>query len=86
MISGSWSVEFEFNVDHSAHVSGDGFAFWVAKERARDGPVFGGADRFEGLGIFFDAYSNSGLRVICLLILALVSICYGNDRGWKNSF
>jgi mannose-binding lectin 2 len=56
----NFQVEFEFKVDgHSANLYGDGFAFWLTKERALSGPVFGGPDRFTGLGIFFDTYPNN---------------------------
>ncbi|KAK3704835.1 hypothetical protein QZH41_016150 [Actinostola sp. cb2023] len=37
---------------------GDGFAFWYARERSREGPAFGSKSDFYGLGIFFDTYSN----------------------------
>ena len=53
---------------------GDGFAFWYTKHRGpfgkpvavdlpllhtlSAGPIFGSADYFTGLGIFFDTYSN----------------------------
>ena len=38
---------------------GDGFAMWLTKQRATQGPVFGSTDNFEGLGIFFDTYKNN---------------------------
>ncbi|RSH91736.1 hypothetical protein EHS25_009105 [Saitozyma podzolica] len=42
-------------VDGKAHnLFGDGFAMWIAKDRAKVGPVFGSVDYFNGLGIFFD--------------------------------
>lgn len=38
----NWQIEFEFKVDGSAHnIYGDGFALWIAKDRAKIGPVFG---------------------------------------------
>jgi len=37
---------------------GDGLAFWYTKEHSEEGPVFGNRDRFTGLGVFFDTYSN----------------------------
>ncbi|ORX40728.1 lectin [Kockovaella imperatae] len=59
MSSINWQVEFEFKVDGKAHnLFGDGFAMWVTQERAKPGPVFGSADNFNGLGIFFDTYAN----------------------------
>lgn len=38
---------------------GDGFALWLTKQRATQGPVFGSTDYFDGLGIFFDTYKNN---------------------------
>ncbi|RSH87777.1 uncharacterized protein EHS24_000293 [Apiotrichum porosum] len=56
----NWQIDFEFKVDGKAQsMYGDGFAFWVTKDRAVAGPVFGSQDYFNGLGIFFDTYSNS---------------------------
>lgn len=39
---------------------GDGFALWYTKDRGLEGPVFGSADKFTGMAIFFDTYSNKG--------------------------
>jgi len=32
---------------------------WVTSDRMIQGPIYGGKDKFNGLGIFFDTYSNS---------------------------
>ncbi|KAH8705726.1 putative lectin family integral membrane protein [Talaromyces proteolyticus] len=55
----NWEIEFEFKLHGSGHLHGDGFALWLTKQRAIPGPVFGSADKFEGLGIFFDTYKNN---------------------------
>ncbi|EIW71811.1 hypothetical protein TREMEDRAFT_16819, partial [Tremella mesenterica DSM 1558] len=56
----NFEIEIEFKVDGKAHnMFGDGFAIWFTKERATFGPVFGSADKFTGLGIFFDTYANA---------------------------
>lgn len=56
----SFVVEVEFKITgESSHLYGDGLAVWVTKGRAEPGPVFGNADKFEGLGIFLDTYANS---------------------------
>ncbi|KAK1922054.1 lectin [Papiliotrema laurentii] len=56
----NWQVEVEFKVDGRAHnLFADGFAFWITKDRATSGPVFGSVDYFTGLGIFFDTYANA---------------------------
>ncbi len=49
----------EFQIHGSNTLHGDGMAFWLTKQRAVSGPVFGSADKFEGLGIFFDTYKNN---------------------------
>eukprot|EP00744_Colponema_vietnamica_P007257 GILI01010465.1.p1 GENE.GILI01010465.1~~GILI01010465.1.p1 ORF type:complete len:397 (-),score=93.31 GILI01010465.1:101-1291(-) len=41
---------------------GDGFAFWYVKTPGVEGPVFGAADKYHGLGIFFDTYKNTEVR------------------------
>ncbi|KAG0181464.1 hypothetical protein DFQ29_008246 [Apophysomyces sp. BC1021] len=55
----NFQVEFEFKVEGSSgHLFGDGFAMWITKQRALQGPVFGSVNNFEGLGLFFDTYDN----------------------------
>ncbi|KAF9089055.1 hypothetical protein BGX29_010490 [Mortierella sp. GBA35] len=59
LAASNFQVEFQFEVDGKGDgLVGDGFAFWLTKERAETGPVFGNRDNFEGLGIFFDTYAN----------------------------
>eukprot|EP00053_Salpingoeca_punica_P013338 m.120413 g.120413 ORF g.120413 m.120413 type:complete len:340 (-) comp16177_c1_seq6:893-1912(-) len=54
-----WEVIVEFHVHgQGTKLFGDGFAFWYTKTHAEIGPVFGSVDKFTGLGIFFDTYSN----------------------------
>ncbi|KAI7870259.1 legume-like lectin family-domain-containing protein [Spinellus fusiger] len=55
----NFEIEFEFSVSGSdSHLYGDGFALWLTKQRGNTGPVFGSANEFEGLGVFFDTYDN----------------------------
>ncbi len=54
----------EFKIHGKNQLYGDGFAMWLTKERAKPGPVFGSADNFEGLGIFFDTYKNNRPGVV----------------------
>ncbi|KIX06093.1 uncharacterized protein Z518_04067 [Rhinocladiella mackenziei CBS 650.93] len=68
----NWEVEFEFSISGSGHLHGDGFALWITKERAQPGPVFGHADRFEGLGIFFDTYKNHRPGVVFPYVMAMM--------------
>ncbi|CAL5869821.1 uncharacterized protein PFLUO_LOCUS4051 [Penicillium psychrofluorescens] len=55
----NWQIELEFAIHGEGNLHGDGFALWLTKQRATQGPVFGSADKFEGLGIFFDTYKNN---------------------------
>jgi len=41
-------------------LAGDGFALWYSAIRGVGGPVFGSMDKFIGMAIFFDTYSNKG--------------------------
>ncbi|KAJ2719593.1 hypothetical protein GGI07_005120 [Coemansia sp. Benny D115] len=54
-----WKVDFEFRIGgKGGYLYGDGLGFFVTKERATPGPVFGNRDYFNGLGVFFDTYPN----------------------------
>ncbi|KAE8307884.1 legume-like lectin family-domain-containing protein [Aspergillus transmontanensis] len=55
----NWEIEVEFKIHGNGNLHGDGFAMWLTKQRATQGPVFGSTDNFEGLGIFFDTYKNN---------------------------
>ncbi|KAJ3326404.1 hypothetical protein HDU76_012958 [Blyttiomyces sp. JEL0837] len=59
----SWVIDFEFKVHGASNnLYGDGFAFWYITDKRDQGPVFGSKDEFNGLGIFFDTYSNGRHR------------------------
>jgi len=60
----SFAVEFSFDIKHDGALSGDGLAFWMVKDTEIGGPVFGNQDYFTGVGIFFDTYANSRVRVL----------------------
>lgn len=62
----------EFKIHGHGNLFGDGMALWITKNRAVQGPVFGSADRFEGLGIFFDTYKNNRPGVIFPYVMAMV--------------
>jgi len=68
----NWEIEFEFSISGKGNLHGDGFALWVTKERAQPGPVFGHADRFEGLGLFFDTYKNNRPGVVFPYVMAML--------------
>jgi mannose-binding lectin 2 len=61
----SLQVDLRFQVGGSPNLEhfGDGFAFWIIKERGTVGEVaVGGPDSFTGLGVFFDTFKNDNFR------------------------
>ena len=44
---------------------------WLTKQRAQPGPVFGHADKFEGLGLFVDTYKNNRPGTVFPYIMAM---------------
>ncbi|CAG8024955.1 unnamed protein product [Penicillium nalgiovense] len=68
----NWQIELEFEIHGSGNLHGDGFALWLTKERATQGPVFGSTDKFEGLGIFFDTYKNNRPGVSFPYVMAMM--------------
>ncbi|RYO75692.1 hypothetical protein DL766_005428 [Monosporascus sp. MC13-8B] len=68
----NWEITVEFKIHGKNQLYGDGFAMWLTKERAQPGPVFGHADNFEGLGIFFDTYKNHRPGVVFPYVMAMV--------------
>lgn len=67
----NWEIEVEFKISGKNQLYGDGFAMWITKQRATSGPVFGGPDRFEGLGIFVDTYKNNRPGVVFPYVMAM---------------
>ncbi|KAH8589321.1 concanavalin A-like lectin/glucanase domain-containing protein [Bisporella sp. PMI_857] len=68
----NWEIELEFKLHGAGNLHGDGFALWVTKQRATPGPVFGHADKFEGLGIFFDTYKNNRPGTVFPYVMAMI--------------
>ncbi|EWC47063.1 hypothetical protein DRE_03825 [Drechslerella stenobrocha 248] len=68
----NWEIEFEFRIHGDGHLHGDGFAFWVTKDRATAGPVFGSVNKFDGLGIFFDTYKNHRPGTVFPYVMAML--------------
>jgi len=68
----NWEIEFEFAIHGAGSLHGDGFAMWITKQRAQPGPVYGHADKFEGLGIFFDTYKNNRPGVVFPYVMAMM--------------
>lgn len=65
-------IEVEFKISGKGNLFGDGFALWLTKQRATPGPVFGSADKFEGLGVFFDTYKNNRPGTVFPYVLAML--------------
>ncbi|KAG6365158.1 hypothetical protein INS49_006765 [Diaporthe citri] len=68
----NWEIEVEFKIHGKNQLFGDGFAMWLTKQRAQMGPVFGSADNFEGLGVFFDTYKNNRPGTVFPYVMAMV--------------
>lgn len=78
----------EFKIHGKNQLFGDGFAMWLTKDRAKQGPVFGSADNFEGLGVFFDTYKNNRPGVVFPFVMAMVGdgkTSYDKDTDGKNT-
>ncbi|XP_015195644.1 protein ERGIC-53 isoform X2 [Lepisosteus oculatus] len=58
----NWEVEVTFRVSGRGRLGADGLAIWYTSEQGLDGPVFGAADLWNGLGIFFDSFDNDGKK------------------------
>merc|ERR1719326_158768 len=59
----NWEITLHFKIHGQGRsLFGDGFAFWFTQHRNALGDVFGSRDKFTGLGIFFDTYSNLELH------------------------
>ena len=57
-IAKNWNMTVEFQVGKQAGLAGDGFAFWLTRDKQIEGKAFGSAEKFVGLGCFFDTYQN----------------------------
>ncbi|NWT06529.1 LMAN1 protein, partial [Mionectes macconnelli] len=57
-----WEVEVTFRVTGRGRIGADGLAIWFTEEQGLEGPVFGAADKWNGLGVFFDSFDNDGKK------------------------
>lgn len=57
-----WEAEVTFRVSGRGRMGADGLAFWFTTEQGLDGPVYGAADKWNGVGIFFDSFDNDGKK------------------------
>ena len=88
MTATNWEIEVEFKIHGKNSLYGDGFAMWLTKERAKQGPVFGNTDNFEGLGLFFDTYKNNRPGVVFPFVMAMVGdgkTSYDKDTDGKST-
>ncbi len=79
----SFQMELTFQIHGEGSLHGDGMAIWVTKDRAKQGPVFGSMDRFEGLGLFIDTYKNNRPGVVFPYVMAMLgnsSVTYDKDH------
>uniref|UniRef100_A0A8C3UUX2 Lectin, mannose binding 1 n=1 Tax=Catharus ustulatus TaxID=91951 RepID=A0A8C3UUX2_CATUS len=57
-----WEVEVTFRVTGRGRIGADGLAIWFTEEQGLEGPVFGAADKWNGVGIFFDSFDNDAKK------------------------
>ncbi|EMP26707.1 Protein ERGIC-53 [Chelonia mydas] len=57
-----WEVEVTFRVTGRGRIGADGLAIWFTEGQGLEGPVFGAADTWNGVGIFFDSFDNDGKK------------------------
>uniref|UniRef100_A0A3P9K604 Lectin, mannose binding 1 n=1 Tax=Oryzias latipes TaxID=8090 RepID=A0A3P9K604_ORYLA len=57
-----WEAEVTFRVSGRGRTGADGLAVWFSTAQGIDGPVYGAADRWDGVGIFFDSFDNDAKK------------------------
>lgn len=57
MTERNWQTIFAFRAN-GERIGGNGLAFWYTKDGHRTGTIFGGPDKFDGLGLFFDTFDE----------------------------
>ncbi|XP_065100050.1 protein ERGIC-53 [Paramisgurnus dabryanus] len=58
----NWEAEVAFRVSGRGRMGADGLAIWFTTSQGLDGPVYGAADQWNGVGIFFDSFDNDGKK------------------------
>uniref|UniRef100_A0A8C5LQ39 Lectin, mannose binding 1 n=1 Tax=Leptobrachium leishanense TaxID=445787 RepID=A0A8C5LQ39_9ANUR len=58
----NWEVEVTFRVTGRGRIGADGLAIWYTASQGLEGNVYGAADSWNGLGIFFDSFDNDGKK------------------------
>ncbi|XP_015261334.1 PREDICTED: protein ERGIC-53 isoform X1 [Gekko japonicus] len=57
-----WEIEVTFRVTGRGRIGADGLAVWFTEGQGLDGQVFGAADNWNGVGIFFDSFDNDAKK------------------------
>ncbi|XP_076139896.1 protein ERGIC-53 [Alosa pseudoharengus] len=57
-----WEAEITFRVSGRGRMGADGLAMWFTTGQGLTGPVYGAADQWNGVGIFFDSFDNDGKK------------------------
>ncbi|XP_030624511.1 protein ERGIC-53 [Chanos chanos] len=57
-----WEAEVAFRVSGRGRMGADGLAIWFTSGQGLEGPVYGAADMWNGVGIFFDSFDNDGKK------------------------
>ncbi|XP_023684479.2 protein ERGIC-53 [Paramormyrops kingsleyae] len=58
----NWEAEVTFRVSGRGRMGADGLAIWFTEGQGLEGPVYGAADSWNGVGIFFDSFDNDGKK------------------------
>uniref|UniRef100_A0A673IBW5 Protein ERGIC-53-like n=1 Tax=Sinocyclocheilus rhinocerous TaxID=307959 RepID=A0A673IBW5_9TELE len=57
-----WEAEVAFRVSGRGRMGADGLAIWFTAGQGLEGHVYGAADQWNGVGIFFDSFDNDGKK------------------------
>lgn len=52
-----WQVVFAFRIKGKS-IGGNGLGFWYTRDGHRTGSIYGGPDKFDGFGLFFDTFDE----------------------------
>ncbi|XP_073536860.1 protein ERGIC-53 [Phyllobates terribilis] len=58
----NWELEVTFRVTGRGRIGADGLAIWYTAAQGLAGNVYGSADSWNGVGIFFDSFDNDGKK------------------------
>merc|ERR1711916_147514 len=83
-------VVLSFQVYGHPSMGGDGFGFWYTSKSGMMGPVYGGMDYWDGLGIFFDTFNNDGTGDFPVIVAVMNdgSLAYdpASNGNWVDCF